>query len=75
MSETLVTELGGEMKFVNENYFKTLFEDNVWEKWVFKKYFQCIYLTKLEYSHSLKSLQNFPMIRDDVTLCHCTCSN
>ena len=38
MSETLVTELGGEMKFVNENYFKTLFEDNVWEKWVFKKY-------------------------------------
>ena len=29
MPETLVTELGGEMKFVNENYFKTLFEDNV----------------------------------------------
>ena len=42
---------------------------SVWEKWVSEKYdFQCIYLTKLEYRTSLKSLRTFKIIRDDMTV-------
>ena len=42
---------------------------SVWEKWVSQKYdFQCIYLTKLEYRTSLKSLRTFKIIRDDMTV-------
>ena len=37
--------------------------------------FQCVHLTKLECRHSLKSLQTFAMIRDDVTLSQCTSSS
>ena len=37
---------------------------SVWERWVSEKYLIFIYLTKLEYRTSLKSLRTFTMIRD-----------
>ena len=40
---------------------------SVWEKW-----FSDIYAAKLECRNSLKSLQSFIMIRNDMNLCRCT---